>query len=482
LGSKKVLKYQDGGLSGGAWKPAALRSAIGFTVFLVAASWLATASAASKLDVIHGFTGSSDGARVFSTPLLKDGKLYVTTAYGGVITRSAFSPGYGAGTIDEFVPSATTAGAWARTTLYEFKGAKDGAGPYAALTQDNEKDVFFGVTLHGGNGDASPGTGDGTVFRLEPPTAGETRWHETILHVFGRDRDGATPASRVVVDKEGTIYGTTLDGGIRNCDDDGCGIVYKLTPPPAGEKVWRETVLYRFRSKTDGYYALGGLILDGHGGLFGTTTWGGSSCNGFGCGTVFHLTPSKIPGEPWRKTIIHDFAGGAHGKAPISQLVLSNGQLFGTTSAGGVVTCGSSDGCGVIFRLSPPAVAGQRWSIEILHEFAGGKDGAVPYSEITQVPNSPTFYGTTSAGSGGQCSPYKGCGTIYRLSKSGAQWNEEVLFNFGEPQVGGTPFGGVALSGDQKTLYGATARLGSKTSAPCAEQGCGKLYEFHIQQ
>jgi hypothetical protein len=478
-----IVRKCQNGWTGSVLKPAARGSAIGLTVFLLAALWLGTASAAvSKLDVIHGFLGSSDGAREFSTPLLKDGKLYTATTYGGIITRSAFSPGYGAGTIDEFVPSATTAGAWTRTTLYEFKGATDGAQPYASVTQGNEKNVFFGVTLHGGNGDASPGTGDGTVFRLEPPLPGETKWRETVLHVFGIKEDGSTPASRVVVDKDGAVYGTTLEGGFRNCDNSGCGVVYKLTPPTGGERAWKETVLYRFRSKTDGYYPLGGLILDGHGGLFGTTTWGGSGCGGFGCGTIFHLTPPKIIGEGWRKTIIHEFAGGKNGKAPTSLLLLDDGHLYGTTSAGGVLGCGSADGCGLVFRLLRPTSTLPRWSLEILHTFTGGKDGAIPYSEVTQVPNSLTFYGTTSAGSGGHCSPYTGCGTIYRLSRSISGWHEEVLFNFGEAQVGGTPFAGVALSGDGKTLYGATARLGSRLTSPCKVQGCGKLYEFHIVQ
>ena len=55
----------------------------------------------------------------------------------------------------------------------------------------------------------------------------------------------------------------------------GCGTVYKLTPSGSG---WTETVLYRFtdaNQATDGIDPFGGVILDGSGNLFGTTSCGG---------------------------------------------------------------------------------------------------------------------------------------------------------------------------------------------------------------
>jgi hypothetical protein len=71
------------------WKCAAALS------FCLLATCSGTASAASRLSVIYSFLGLSDGARVFDNPLLKDGKLYVTTTYGGYVKLSPFSPGYG---------------------------------------------------------------------------------------------------------------------------------------------------------------------------------------------------------------------------------------------------------------------------------------------------------------------------------------------------------------------------------------------------
>jgi uncharacterized repeat protein (TIGR03803 family) len=450
--------------------------------FCLSATWPGTAPAASKLSVIYSFLGLSDGARVFDNPLLKDAKLYVTATYGGYVTVSPFSPGYGGGTIDEFVPPATPGGEWVITTLYQFKGDKDGSQPYARITEGREN-VFFGTTLHGGDGNASPGTGDGTVFRLAPPAPGEKAWHETVLHVFGDTGDGSVPATSVIVGRDGSLYGTTLSGGIKSCEAVGCGVIYRLKPPAAGRKEWKETVIYRFHGTADGYYPLGDLISDGGEGFFGTTTWGGVGCGDFGCGTVFHLTPPR-PGETlWRKVIIHHFGGGAAGQAPAGRLLRDEqGQLYGTTSAGGHGSCASEDGgCGLAFRLLPPAAAHPTWKYEVLHVFAGGKDGAIPYAGLTEVPNTRTFYGTTAAGGGGQCTPYQGCGTIYRLTVSDTGWQEKILFSFGEPLVGGTPFGGVALGGDNRTLYGATARLGSKTNSPCRQQGCGKLYELHAE-
>ena len=60
----------------------------------------------------------------------------------------------------------------------------------------------------------------------------------------------------------------------------GCGTVYKLTPSGSG---WTETVLYRFtdaNQATDGIDPFGGVILDGSGNLIGTTSCGGPNQGG----------------------------------------------------------------------------------------------------------------------------------------------------------------------------------------------------------
>ena len=68
----------------------------------------------------------------------------------------------------------------------------------------------------------------------------------------------------------------------------------RLTPSNGG---WTESVLYSFAGGSDGSQPWGGVIFDQAGNLYGTTYEGGGGCNGFGCGTVFELTPS---GSGWR--------------------------------------------------------------------------------------------------------------------------------------------------------------------------------------
>lgn len=54
----------------------------------------------------------------------------------------------------------------------------------------------------------------------------------------------------------------------------------------------------------------------------------------------------------------------------------------------------------------------------VLYSFRGGSDGAFPHAGLTNVNG--TFYGTTSDGGNG-CSSSLSCGTVYRISVSGAE-------------------------------------------------------------
>jgi uncharacterized repeat protein (TIGR03803 family) len=60
---------------------------------------------------------------------------------------------------------------------------------------------------------------------------------ETVLYRFKDIPDGAAPAAGLIADKQGALYGTTSAGGSRSCA--GCGTVFKLTPPTKGQTAWR---------------------------------------------------------------------------------------------------------------------------------------------------------------------------------------------------------------------------------------------------
>src|SRR5580698_5762002 len=73
-----------------------------------------------------------------------------------------------------------------------------------------------------------------------------------------------------------------------------------------------------------------GLVSDGHGNLFGTTT---GTKNNFG--TVFELSPNA--GGVLKLKTIYTFQGDADGAIPLGSLAIDpQGNLFGATESGGL--------------------------------------------------------------------------------------------------------------------------------------------------
>lgn len=108
--------------------------------------------------------------------------------------------------------------------LYAFQGGNDGAGPTSSLVFDASGNLY-GTTEHGG------AVGAGTVFELTPTSGG---WSEAVLYSFQAGGDGIYPNSNLVIDAAGNLYGTTLLGGAGDCNGNGCGVVFQLTPPTDG--------------------------------------------------------------------------------------------------------------------------------------------------------------------------------------------------------------------------------------------------------
>jgi uncharacterized repeat protein (TIGR03803 family) len=89
--------------------------------------------------------------------------------------------------------------------------------------------------------------------------------------------------------------------------------------------------------------------MDTAGNLYGTTTGGGvSGCGGLqdGCGAVFKLSPS---GTGWTESILHSFANDAtDGVNPFGGLIIdSQSNLYGTTRFGGLHNSGT------VFKITP---------------------------------------------------------------------------------------------------------------------------------
>lgn len=197
-----------------------------------------------------GNTGDGDGP---ACDLVMDstGALYGTTQSGGTSNY---------GTVFKLYKSG---GVWTETVLYSFAGSNDGQDPYAGLVMDGS-DALYGTTYAGGP------NGEGVVFELKQSGG---VWTETVLHSFGGGSDGQKPGDGPLAqDAKGALYGTTQYGGANDW-----GIVFELVP--SGMK-WKEKVIYSFTDGSDGGVPLGGLLMDKSGTLHGTTDVGGANYYG----------------------------------------------------------------------------------------------------------------------------------------------------------------------------------------------------------
>jgi uncharacterized repeat protein (TIGR03803 family) len=249
---------------------------------------------------LYTFQGGTDGAvPLAGLTIGKNGELYGTTYAGG--TGSActahniagpyfFVQSPGCGTVFELEPPSSAGGAWTETVLYNFTGGSDGGFPNAVVYQDG---VLDGTVTFGGNQKNCGGVGCGDVFQLSPSVEPGGAWNESVIYSFTSVPDGLFPGAGVAVGRDGTIYGTTRDGGDASAcsQNPGCGIVYQLKPPQFWDPQWREEVLHRFTA-TDGWRPTAGVAIGNDGNLYGTTYFGGTvaTCS---CGVVFRVSTEQ---------------------------------------------------------------------------------------------------------------------------------------------------------------------------------------------
>ena len=339
--------------------------------------------------VLHRFNGN-DGFYPTSILILDAaGNLYGTTQGGGL---------YGGGTVFRLTLGAN--GKWSERVLHSFGGPDDGTTPFAGVTFDSAGNLY-GTTHSGGiPSDCPAQQGCGVVFKLTPGTKGQ--WTETVLYRFKGD-DGANSTAGVTFDAAGNLYGTTESGGdYRSCLY-GCGTAFELTPRRKGK--WAETVLHKFTAGSDGAFPFAALIFDPAGNLYGTAVEGGdANCYSGGCGVVFKLTRGGKGG--WKETVLYSFSQISEGNGPVLLICDTSGNLYGATSFG--------DGYGNVYKLTPNATGG--WSETVLFSFNGGSSGWSPTGLI--VDTQGNLYGTTAAGGNPKsrgCQGDNGCGLVFEL-------------------------------------------------------------------
>jgi uncharacterized repeat protein (TIGR03803 family) len=360
------------------------------------------------------------------------GNAYGTTSVGP-------SGRYNFGTVYQLSPTS------GYHVLFGFRlTGKDGKAPQGNLAIDSAGNLY-GTTIYGGpNTSQCNGAGCGVVYKLSPPSNGVGLWTQTILYSFcsqANCTDGANPQAGVILDSSGNLYGTTEVGGISSqC----CGTVFELSPTQSG---WTESVI----SNLIGIGAStpeSGLIFDAVGNLYGTTAHGGEG----GAGTVFELSPS---GGGWTGSILYSFqsfTGSVDGCDPLAGVIFdAAGNLFGTTSTGGLYSGGCFGNFGTVFELMPDGNAG--WTETAIYNFGGGNDGSDPTAGLA-IDSSGNLYGTTFYGGSSQ-----DFGTIFELIPgAGGQWTERV-FRLAGDNTGYWPSAPVILNSAGK-VFGTTTQGG----------------------
>lgn len=380
--------------------------------------------------------------------------------------------------------------------IHTFTDGADGAYPYAGLIIDAKGNLYGTTNTGGKSGSCYPQyNGCGTVFELSPSKSG---WAFKTLYTFQGGTDGQGPYGEVMFGPDGSLYGTTIDGGDSTCPS-GCGLVFNLKCP---NHTWIESVLYAFKGNNDGFYPTGTLATDSSGNIYGTTTQGGAT----GPGTIYELTHSA---GKWAENILWNFTGQDDGANPYAGVMLdSKGTLYATSTAGasgygtvdeltksskswkektlyqflsndaagvipfagllleksgslvGATECDGTYKGGAVFSLT---LSDGDWNIATMYSLHGDYcSGPAAYLIMDAAGN---LYGTTQGSRGVE-------GTVFKLTRRSDDWGLTVLHRFTGGSDGGNPLGALVLD-SAGNLYGTTLLGGSTT-----EGGYGVVFEI----
>ena len=158
----------------------------------------------------------------------------------------------------------------------------------------------------------------------------------------------ANQSGTLTLDSSGNIFGTTFRGGTY-----GNGTVFELS----GANHQQFTTLFNFNATTTGSGPDTNLVFDAAGNLYGTTA-GGIGTSLTSDGTIF-----KLSGPNYQTlTTLVQFVG-SNGNYPTHNLLIdSSGNLYGSTSSGGI------NGAGTVFEV----IGANHTSLLNLANYQGG--------------------------------------------------------------------------------------------------------------
>lgn len=294
---------------------------------------------------------------------------------------------------------------------------------YATIYPFANKEVLGAGVIEGASGDLygviHTGPADlayGAVFRLTK------QGKLSFLHKFS-NADGAHPAGPLLEAPDGTLYGTTFQGGDDSTAGLGFGVVYKIDPTGAFSTVYDFGVDDGVGS---GANPSSSLALAPDGTLYGTT----EALGQYGGGTVYKV------GANGAFQVIAAF-GGSTGARPHDLVRSPSGTLYGRALAGQ----------GLIFELPMSGALGPLHALTAQEgTFDVYNTRVVTYGGALALAADGALYGV--AGIGGA----NGKGTVFKVLSTGQL---TVLYNFKGSSDGGIPVG--VMLGADGNLYGTYA-------------------------
>jgi uncharacterized repeat protein (TIGR03803 family) len=174
--------------------------------------------------------------------------------------------------------SISTTGGFA--SAYAF-GANDGNDPNVSLVE-GQNGKLYGETAYGT-------AGYGNIFTL---AVGGGSGNYSTLYNFTGTADAGTPEGPLFLASDGNFYGSA-SGAVANTGEGGAGAIFKLTPSGTFS-------VLNFTDSNNGNPD-SSLLQGSDGNFYGTFDTLGSfagECDEFGCGSVFKLTPSTKLAAP----------------------------------------------------------------------------------------------------------------------------------------------------------------------------------------
>ncbi len=374
-----------------------------------------------------------------------DGKLWGTTYYGGAAGNGTLyrvgTDGSGFGLVHSFTSSGgdgyypyfndlAVRGSAVYGTTYS--GGTYNAGTIFKAVVSGTTTTYSQVASFDGNIGAYPYAGlsvaaDGTLYGTS--SQGGFYDYGTLFSVDATDTvslladfsggDAYYPTAPPIKATDGNLYGTSYQGGLR-----GYGSLYSMAPDGT------LTMLASFYTYPEGYSGRGGVVLGGDGALYGVARYGGS----YDIGAFWRMDAA---GTNFK--VLHHFENGGalEGTGPMNLIQRASGAFAGTCEGGGLW------GQGTIFQVDTSG------SVTVLHHFRGA-EGANPYGRLLEGPDG-TLYGTCYSGG------VRGYGTVWSLSPGGVL---RILHDFDYTGDGAYPVGGLSFDASGN-LVGANTQDGS---------------------